>query len=146
MKTSTNLFLRFLKLIDIGYITAIYFVVGILLGALMDKLFGTLDPQIESAKSFLQVSIECVGLMWLYGVIIYIVRNLVEQIPFPLDGVSGFKHDKVKELKNASVFVFVFLYFQQLFKDKMDVFASRVRNTGNTLPNRTNPAELLSIT
>ena len=96
------------------------------MAALVDHAFGTLDPRQEAAKSALQLAVECIGLMWLYGVIIYVVRNLVELIPSPLDGIAGFDHFLVKELKNATVFVFVFLYFQRFFKAKMKAVYARL--------------------
>ena len=119
MKITTNLFLRFLKLLDIGYITAIYFTLGVMLAAFTDYLFGEFDPAIEDTKSFIQISLEAIGLMWLFGIIVYTVRNLVELIPSPVNGISGFDHLLVKELKNATVFVFVFLFFQNFFKSKI---------------------------
>ena len=122
-----ELIVRSLKVFDIGYITVIYFGLGILLAKTFDILFGKYDEKEESKKSLWQQTAEIICMMWMYGVIIYIVRNLVELIPFPFDHIHGFDHLKLKELKNAAVFTFVFLYFQDYFKTKIQVYYNSIK-------------------
>ena len=114
-----ELALRSIKIIDIGFVTTIYFLLGIVSARAFDNFYGKYDEKKEKAKSFLRQTLEIIGMMWLYGVIIYIVKNLVELIPSPFDGLYGFKHSLLKELKNASVYTFIFLYFQTHFKSKI---------------------------
>ena len=116
---TAELALRTVKIIDIGYVTAIYFLIGIFTAKIFDSLYGKYDKEKEKKKSLLQHTLEIVGMMWLFGVIIYIVRNLVELIPSPFDGLFGFKHGLLGEMKNASVYTFIFLYFQSYFNDKI---------------------------
>lgn len=118
--------IRSLKILDIGYITVIYFVIGITLAKLFDKLYGKFDKKQEESKSLLQQTLELIGMMWISGVVIYIVKNLVELIPSPVDGMYGFEHLRVKELKNATVFAFVFLFFQTYFKDKLQYYYNNI--------------------
>ena len=70
----------------------------------------------------MQRSVEVIGMMWLSGTIIYMVRNVVELIPSPFNGFFGFDHLRLKELTNASVFSFIFLYFQAHLKSKIAFF------------------------
>jgi len=65
---------------------------------------------------------ECIADIWLSGSIVYLTRNVVERVPFPLDGVAGFVHGKVKELTNAVVFTFVFMYYQKNLRDKLIIW------------------------
>lgn len=118
--------IRHLKILDIGYITVIYFFLGIGLAKLFDKLYGKFDPKQEEKKSFLRQTLELIGMMWLSGVVIYIIRNLVEFIPSPFNGIAGFDHLRVKELKNATVFAFIFLFFQSYFKEKLQHYYNRL--------------------
>ena len=62
----------------------------------------------------------------LSGIIIYLVTNIVELIPSPFNGVCGFEHLRLKELKNGVVFVFVFLYFQKNFKSKLQLLYDNI--------------------
>ena len=113
---------RGLKILDIGYIACIYFVVGIALAKVFDKLFGPFDEKEEAKKSFLRKTLELIGMMWVFGTVAYIIRNLIEFVPSPFNGYYGFNHLLVKELKNAAVFTFVFLYFQAHFKTKLQSY------------------------
>ena len=118
--------IRNLKILDIGYITVIYFFLGITLAKLFDKLYGKFDPKKEASKSSLRQTFELIGMMWISGVVIYVVRNLVEFIPSPFDGIAGFNHLRVNELKNATVFAFIFLFFQSYFKDKLQYYYNNI--------------------
>jgi len=68
---------------------------------------------------------ECIGHIYLCGIVVYFTRNVVERVPFPLDGVAGFVHGKVKELTNAAVFTFVFMYYQKNLRDKLIYLGGR---------------------
>ena len=118
---------RSIKLLDIGYVTVIYFSVGMILAKLFDIIYGEFDEKREAKRPFFLRGLELLGMMWLSGIVIYFVRNLVELIPFPLEGVFGFKHLKLKELKGAAVFTFVFLYFQAHLRGKMNSFYSELK-------------------
>ena len=118
--------IRTLKVLDIGYITVIYFILGIGFAKLFDKLYGKFDKKQEDSKSFIQQTLELIGIMWISGVVIYIIKNLVELIPSPVNGIYGFEHQRVKELKNATVFIFVFLFFQTYFKDKLQYYYKNI--------------------
>jgi hypothetical protein len=110
---------RFIKVCDIGYITAIYFLLAVLFSKLADKIVGTFDENKERQKSKIQQTLELIGMFWLYIVIIYIVKNIVELIPSPFDGINGFNHSLVKELHSGFAFFFIFLYLQRHFLDKI---------------------------
>jgi hypothetical protein len=118
---------RGIKIIDIGFVTALYFLLGIFSARAFDNFYGKYDAKKEDKKSMLRQTLEIIGMMWLYGVIIYMVRNLVELIPSPFDGLYSFKHSQLKELKNASVYTFVFLFFQLYFKDKLVAYYNKLK-------------------
>jgi len=82
-------------------------------------MFGKFDKKTEKMKSRVLQFLEIITMFWIIGIIIYIVRNIVELIPSPLDGVYGFKHILVSELRNATVFSFVFLMFQNHLTDRI---------------------------
>jgi len=114
--------IRSLKIFDIGYITSIYFLLGLACAKIIDSFYGKYDPKQEKVKPMFQRGIEIVSMMWISGIIIYIIKNIVEIIPSPIDGIYGFEHTRVKELHSASAFIFIFLYFQAHFKAKVQEF------------------------
>lgn len=119
MKGDSELLFRTIKILDIGLITLIYFMIGVYLAKRFDNYFGTFDKHKENQKGKFRQIMECIGLTWLFGVIIYVVKNVVELIPSPLDGIAGFNHLRLKELTNAPVFIFSFLTFQSHYIEKI---------------------------
>jgi hypothetical protein len=103
---------------DIGYLTVIYFMSGLGSAMLYDLILGDFDEERASNKSIVRLLAELTLHLWTMGVLIYVARNLVELIPFPLDGVAGFQHARVKELTNASIFSIVILMFSEHLKAK----------------------------
>jgi hypothetical protein len=124
-----ELVIRLIKIIDIGYVGIVYFVLGMLLAKMMDYFYGNFNEKIEKKKATHVVIFESAGMLWLNCVMIYFVRNIVSAVPFPLNGIYGFDHLRVKELTNATVFVFSYLYFQKHFQNKMKYIYDNILNT-----------------
>jgi len=119
MNLKKELIIRSIKILDIGYITAIYITLGIILATICDRNLGKFDETKESKKPLYQSIIELILYLWFIGIVVYIVRNLVPLIPFPLNGIYGFDHLRVKEVTSAALFSFAFMYFQYNYQDKI---------------------------
>ena len=119
---SNDILMRSIKIVDIGYISVLYIVMSLACAMTVDKVMGEFDENIEAKKSVWRLTLEFILTIWLYGVLIYVVRNLIELIPFPLDGYHGFSHKKVKELTSAMVFTFTFVLFSKHLKAKLDFY------------------------
>ena len=117
---SLNLPFRLIKIMDIGYITVIYFILGIVCAFVLTNILEVKNTEEHKIKTIPIQLLEIVGILWLNGIIIYIVRNLVELIPSPFNGIYGLVHTKVKELQNATVFVFALLYFQYPLRQRIN--------------------------
>ena len=126
-KSSLNLGFRFVKILDIGYTTFIYFMMGLIIAGIIDILYGKYDEKAEKEKSFYRRSLDLVGMIWLNGVIIYFIRNVAELIPSPFDGYYGFKHNRLKELDSAYVFDFVLIYNQPNLIKRMDILLEYIK-------------------
>ena len=63
--------------------------------------------------------------MWTIGIVIYIARNIIELIPFPLNGYNGFDHFKVKELGQAFVFIQILLTSIVYIKGRLTTLYTR---------------------
>jgi len=105
-------------------LTVIYFF-AFALGVSLDRAIGKFDEAEADRKTTGRLAAECIGHIYLCGVVVYLTRNVVERVPFPLDGVAGFVHGKVKELTNAAVFTFVFMYYQKNLRDKLIYLGGR---------------------
>lgn len=123
--------LRSIKVIDIGFITIIYVFVSFFTSVEIDNKLGRFNPVKADKKSLFRIFLELCLHIYLIGVYIYIVRNLIELIPYPLQGYEGYQHQKLKELGGGVMFGYVFFLFQNHLKEKMIYFYNRI-NKGRT--------------
>ena len=126
MNYKKEIILRGIKIIDIGFITAIYLLLGIILARLCDRMNGEFDKEKENKKPLWKILVEVILYLWFIGIVIYVVRNVVPLIPFPLDGMYGFNHLMVKEVTNAMAFIITFMYFQNYYQDKIKNLLERL--------------------
>lgn len=117
------------KMIDIGYITTIYFILGAIVANLITKYQTEFNNKEEDKRTVIKSSLSLILLIWINGVLIYFARNLVELIPYPFDSYFGFHHNKVKELGAATAFTFVLLYYQPNLNKMMKYLTVRWKNT-----------------
>jgi len=120
-----ELVIRGIKLLDLGYIGAGHFMTGFFLSRFIDNLLGPFDAETEKKKSTLRVTLEVIFLLWMNAMVLYIAKNLLELLPSPLDGIGGFEHAKVKEVKSAPLLAFALLYYQSDLQDKLKAMYNR---------------------
>jgi hypothetical protein len=120
----TPLFLG-VKLIDIGLVTTYYFIIGIVFAKLFDSFYGKFDEENYKDISNLKLLGEIILHLFILGIVAYILRNIVQSIPFPLEGIAGFKHERLKELEGGHILAFVLILFQRNLFDKLKFFANR---------------------
>lgn len=111
---------------DIGLITVLYASIGLFLAKVFDRFDVPIDKNAEANKSTLQVFLEYALIIFFIGILTYIVRKFVQNIPSPFDGNYGLEHKQIKELGNVAVFVFTFLSFQDHLKEKTQVLFDRL--------------------
>jgi len=116
--------LRLVKIMDIGFVSSMYLLIAVILAGKLNTYFGEFDEKKERKKTFLRRTLELIGMTWLLVVIMYIIRNLVELIPSPFHGVAGFDHYRLKELKFAGIFIFILLFLQKHYREKLVSYAS----------------------
>ena len=119
MNYKKEIIVRSIKILDIGYITSLYFILGVILAKSCDKYLGKFDEKNEKQKTIVKIVIELILYLWFIAIVVYIVRNVIPLIPFPLNGIYGFDHLKVKEVTSATMFSISFIYFQQYYQDKI---------------------------
>ena len=120
MKDSFNLGFRLVKMLDIGYITTIYVILAVFLSTIIDEMLGVFKADEAKKEGHVIFTLKTIGLVWMTGIIVYIVRNFVELIPSPFNGLAGFEHLRLKELTNAAAFAFVFLLYQKNLRARLD--------------------------
>ena len=124
-----DVLIRLNKMIDIGFITTIYFIMGAIVANMITGYQNKFDSKESDKYSLLKNIFNLVILIWINGVLIYVARNVIEFIPYPFDNYFGFQHKKVKELGAATAFTFVLLYYQPNLNNMMKYLKNRFDNT-----------------
>ena len=121
MKTPTiqhEIIMRSIKIIDIGWVNVQNVVYAFIFAQIVDNIFGKFDIKKESEKPLWRVIIELMIDFWIYGVVVYIVRNILNAMPFPLNGIDGYDHSRLRELNMPVFFSFMFFIFCDYLKSK----------------------------
>jgi hypothetical protein len=126
-----------LKLIDMLVLSVYYFVIGFFIASAIDWFFGKFDSENEDKKSTLWLFAEAIFYTFCLVFVYYIVRNVVERIPFPFDGLYGFRHELVKERSGDVVFVFVLFFYQQYYVNKLKYLHTRLQQSFKTTDRQT---------
>ena len=113
------------KLLDIGLVTTYYFVIGVLFAKLFDKFYGTFDSEDYKHVGNARLLGEILLHLFILGIVAYALRNIVELIPFPLEGVAGFRHERLKELEGGHILAIVLILFQKNLMSKVKFFVER---------------------
>jgi hypothetical protein len=98
---SQEIIIRGIKIIDIGYITTIYFCIGYIVSYYLNNLYENFDTNLKHDKFLLIIDI--IKNIYIIGILFYIIRNIVSLVPFPFEGISGYQHTRVKELGSGGV-------------------------------------------
>ena len=123
---SSEIQTRGVKIIDIAYVAAIYLTLGAILSISIDRQLGKFDSEEADKKSTAQLYGEVLLHFASIGILMYVVRNIVEWIPFPLNGLYGYDHMRLNELRNAGLFGVIFFLFQNNLRDKLIYISKRV--------------------
>lgn len=127
-KFNINPLFRLVKICDIGYTTLIFFLLALLVASVLEHLYGEYDEKDEKDKTTVRKILDLVGMIWLNGIIIYFIRNIVAFIPSPFDGLYGFEHSRLKELDSAYVFDFVLMYNQPNLVKRMEIIFNAIKS------------------
>ena len=114
------------KLLDIGLVTIYFFVLGLAAAKGFDAVMGEFKEDNFEDVPLWKLFLQIVTQLFALGIIAYILRNVVKLIPFPLDGVAGFHHARLKELDGGEVMALVLILFQRNLIDKVLYFVKRV--------------------
>jgi hypothetical protein len=118
-KLKNEAVIRSIKMLDIGILTVLYFTFGYIFSWLINKIYYNFDPNTAPIK-FL-VFLEVCAQIFVIGILVYIIRNLIGLIPFPLEGIYGYQHSRVRELTSGGIAItFGLFYAQENIKEKLN--------------------------
>jgi hypothetical protein len=123
---TTEIVIKLITIINLGFIVILYLLLAFFFSKLIDKIEEPDNLEIIKKKPIYMLILEIILFFWMVSIILYIVWNITPMIPFPLDGIMGYDHLKVKELHLASLFTFILFFLQKNYKLKLDYVYSKI--------------------
>jgi hypothetical protein len=117
------------KLIDIGITYTYFFILGLVMAKVFDYVYIKRLHEDKTDWKTYPISLFTLNLLlhfFLIGVSVYFIRNVVQLIPYPLEGVAGYQHHRLKELGGGAILTFMIFLFQENLSDKVHIYAKRV--------------------
>ena len=129
MNLKTDLTIRSIKLLDISLCGIYYYFASLLISLFIKNNFPKYEKEkykkIKSTKLVAELMLRVAVIM----ISLYLLRQLVQNIPFILDGYMGYDHFRIKELNGAVIIAFSLLILQSDFKAKTEVLGERIQNS-----------------
>jgi hypothetical protein len=122
---SNNFLFRITKITDIAFLAVLFFSIAYIFGYYLNVFFTNLYGLDFSKKTNVVLLLEVLSQIVCIAIVIYIGRNIVEAIPSPLDGINGFVHNQLKELKSGAFFTIFIIMFQYSMQDKLALIKKR---------------------
>ncbi len=124
--------IRGIKILDIAFITFLYGIVALIFAGLLDEYVYkhiSFQPGVEDKdKTKLVLVLETLVCLAITGVVAYMLRNILQLVPFPLNGVYGFDHQRVPELRSGNIISVILIFFAYTFRNKMIILQSKISN------------------
>ena len=109
----------FIRLLDVGLL-GIYFLFFSIIFAIGIE-YVLIDIFGRTPKNTFLLVVEICLYASLIMIISYIIRNIIELIPFPFDKMYNYSHNRIGELKGGVIFAFAIIVFMKNFKNKLDI-------------------------
>ena len=122
-----ELVVRSIKMLDIGWAMIAYFLMANLSVKTLQEVTGPYDQEASEKEETWKVLGRVCLRMWVYGVIAYASRNLFQLVPWPFEGVVGYKHLRVKEVLNSAVFISCVLSYDGHLQSEVMLLKKRLR-------------------
>ena len=106
-------------MIDIIYISILAVIFGFALAYVSDQIFGNFekekyDNDVKQNKEIrYELFIKMVIVVGYTSIILYLLRNFIELIPSPFNGICGLEHVHVKEIETVTGIIFVLFFSYQ---------------------------------
>lgn len=121
--------ITFIKSLAIVYVTIIYAIGGVWLAAFADRKMlrsyyhtPTEEAEMTTGKHFW----ETIIILAVLGVLAYVGRNVLQKIPFPLNGVMGFDYMRVPEVVTGGLLGWTIFIFSGVLDRKIKIINERL--------------------
>jgi hypothetical protein len=117
-----EIIIRIIKISDIFFITFLYGIFGMMAALTLDKYvfkYISFQEKENKYKTFLVLFSEILLSLTIIGIVAYFLRNILQMVPFPLDGIYGFSHLRVNEVRSGAIIGTILMYFSKTLRAKI---------------------------
>jgi len=119
-----------IKIIAIAFVTVVYSFGGIILSAIANKyminmFYDRTNEELEKKSTFQHLG-ETTVILALLGIIAYIGKNILQEIPFPLEGIDNFEYMNLKEVSSGALILWILLNYSPILANKIKIIRSRL--------------------
>jgi hypothetical protein len=120
---------RLIKIIDIAFITFLYGIAGMFFAIVLDKYifkYISFQKKDDIDKNKWILFFEILVCLTINGIVAYLLRNTLQMIPFPFNGIYEFSHLRVNEVKSGSIIVTILMYFSKILREKISILRNKM--------------------
>jgi hypothetical protein len=118
------------KVADIGLVSFYFMSFTITASILLQLLTSVYDKYTASPdgteKSTLRLFLEVVANIFFIAVTFWVARNIIERVPFPLDGLGGYQHSRLSTQTMSQISALAIILFQTALMEKIKVLNERI--------------------
>ena len=117
---------RAVKIASFAWLSLIYLVIAIVATLIADKFTYSFDEREEDKKSTGKLFLEFLVYVWYLTIVAYAGRVIVNNVPFPFDGVAGFSYISTREKNAFPLFGAMLVAFSKTWRDKTAYMLDRI--------------------
>jgi len=124
-----NYLIKAIKLADISLLGVYYLTCGIISAIVINKVFEEIENSRGENRED-SLSYKAFRIILRTGLIMisaYIMRNIVREIPFLLDGYFGYQHLKLKEMNGGVIVAFSIIALQPDFRKDIQSLIDEIK-------------------
>jgi hypothetical protein len=107
------------KMLDLALVTFYYFFLALVFSILLQMITKFYEAYTPGQKSTPRLFLEIIANIFFVAATFWIIRNAVERIPYPLDGVGGYQHKKLSTTTTSAIAALTLILFQTTLHDKI---------------------------
>ena len=127
-----DIIVRLIKMFDMGWTNILFGIPALFVATLLNEhVYAKIqigNEKDDANKTTLAILFEVLICLTISGIMAYILRNLLQMIPFPFENVYGFHHMQVGEVKSGMVISFFLFFFATNFLSKVKILQIKISN------------------
>ena len=125
-----DIIIRLIKMLNMGYANVIFIIPTIFIATLLDKkVYSNIhfsEVKKDEEKEIIPLLGEILIILTINGIVAYILRNLLQKVPFPFEGVYGFDPMKIMEVRSGAAILVVLMYFAPTIITKIRALQQKI--------------------